>query len=121
MKRFLYIVCLVGAMAAGYWHRTADTVAEQATATPPETAYVSVVNHLGWFATTTDSIAVPTAQTLCQNTHSSHTPASHSHTLVKHAVAQQRQQRAQFVLHLAAATDAVAAHYYIYALRRILR
>lgn len=121
MKRFLYIACLVGALAACHWHCAADTALAHDTTPPPAaTTYVGVVNHLGWFATMAESIAIPTAQALCDNTHSWHTPTGH-HAPAKHTVAQQRQQQQQFVLHLTAATDAVAAHHYVYALRRILR
>lgn len=64
---------------------------------------------------------VPNVQTIQINAHSSNTPIFHNHTLAKHESALRAQQRQQFVLQIAATTDAIPAHHYIYALRRILR
>ena len=120
VRRLFYIVCIVVAVVAGR-QRTADDGAVCA-APMASLPAIDVANDLNHFALPAEICVVPPAQTLCQNRRASHIPTCHNYLSAGHGTMSHHwQQRQQFVLHLATTTDAVSAHHYIYALRRILR
>ncbi len=77
-------------------------------------------NNISLSAILNSGSEVPSVQTLTTNQHSSQTPIFRNHLLAKAEFTQLKRQHHFFSLLYIAATDAVTAHYYVFALRRIL-